>query len=454
MKGMTKLGSRRNFHAALLPLLAAGAVAVVNCSGTSDNTKPAPGGAGAPTAGAAGAMAGNSSGGATAGAPSGGSGGASAGAAGAAGAGMGKPPGADGKCVPGALKHQDDMLCYCQPASLTYCADGCFDPMIDADHCGTCTTKCLDTQTCTAGKCGASPTVLVPAAAGCGSMHLALAGTTLYFDSETPGTVKSVPVAGGAVASVAMGEMAPTTIIANGTTVYWLAKGSKSIKRSVAGAAATVVVPAQTDDIGGFTVTADGMTVYFSVKTKISKVKSDGTGGITEAGHEDTGIPKALAVEGTLLGYPADVNGDIDIMTLGATPAVCASEAAMTNKNCLRVARSQGSLNLNSFYLINKIAYWGNQAQIQSAPATDAAATNSTVASASADSSSLPAFSISNSTVFFADDIGLIYKAALAVNSPSIQLARKQMGVTSLVADANNAYWATGGCAIMTLPLK
>ena len=134
---------------------------------------------------------------------------------------------------------------------------------------------------------------------------------------------------------------------------------------------------------------------------------------------------------------------------------ICASEGdAETDANCLRVARSQGSLNLSNFYLINKIAYWGNQAQIQSAPATDAAATNTTVASASADSSSVPAFSISNSTVYFADDLGLIYKAALAPNSVSTQLSRKQMGVTSIIADANNAYWATGDCAIMTLPVK
>ena len=145
-------------------------------------------------------------------------------------------------------------------------------------------------------------------------MHLAVAGSTLYFTDETHGTVKSVAVTGGAVTPIAMTEMAPTLISANGTTVYWLAKGAKSIKRSAAGAAATVIVPAQTGDIGGFTLSEDGMSVYYAVGSKISKIKSDGTGTATEAGHEDSGIPRALGVEGSLLGYPADVNGDIDIM--------------------------------------------------------------------------------------------------------------------------------------------
>ena len=126
----------------------------------------------------------------------------------------------------------------------------------------------------------------------------------------------------------------------------------------------------------------------------------------------------------------------------------------MTNANCIRVARSQGSLNLGNFYIVNKIAYWANQAQIFSASATDPAGTNSTVVSASPDSSKLLAFSISNSTAVFADDIGLVYKSPIAVNSKAVQLARKQMSVTSIVADANNAYWANGDCAIMSLPIK
>jgi hypothetical protein len=34
------------------------------------------------------------------------------------------------------------------------------------------------------------------------------------------------------------------------------------------------------------------------------------------------------------------------------------------------------------------------------------------------------------------------------------EIARAQMGTTSVVGDDANAYWATGDCAIMTAPLK
>jgi hypothetical protein len=371
---------------------------------------------------------------------------------GAAGAGMGRPPGADGKCLTGESKHTD-MLCYCQGTGLTSCSDGCFDQQSDPNHCGMCTTKCSATAACSVGKCGAAPTALVPAATGCGSMHLALSGTTLYYTDETHGKVQSVPVAGGTPAVIAMTEMAPTLISSNGTTVYWLAKGAKSVKRSVAGAAAVTVVPAQTDDIGGYTLSPDGNSVYFSVKTKIFKVASDGTGAVSTVGQEDSGLPKALAIEGTTLGYPTDVNVDVDVMTLGGVAPICASEGAtLINTACTRIARSQGSLFFDNFYILSGVAYWASAADVKSSP-VGTPDSNVTIASA-IDALSLTTFSIANSTLFFADDLGVVSKSPLVANSKPIPIARNQMGVTSIAADANNAYWATGDCAIMTVPIK
>ena len=172
-------------------------------------------------------------------------------------------------------------------------------------------------------------------------------------------------------------------------------------------------------------------------------------------GQEDTGIPHALGIEGALLAYPTDVNGDIDIMTLvDGTAAACASADSMslTNKNCVRVGRSQGRLNFDAVYVIDKIAYWANQASVLSNPA-DGTGTNSTIASGDSNATKLPALSVSNGSAYFADDQGFVFLAPLKASATRISVARGQKNVTSIVADASKVYWAAD-CAIMSSPLK
>ena len=446
----------------LLPgvLLAGGLL--INCSSNSGAVTPNIGGA----SGAAGAAAGS------AGAATGGGGMTSttAGAGGmmsTAGDGpvvVGTPPDmTTGKCVPGALAHPD-KLCYCQPTTLTYCSDGCFEPQVDADHCGTCTTKCEATQVCNAGKCGATPTVFVPAQAGCGSMHLAVGGTTLYWTELMSGKVKSVPTAAanGTVKTISTGK-SPGQIQVSGTTAYWIENDTTNkIMKSVDGATPTVFHTAKVPykdsisdgAINGLTVAADG-TVYFAEYKTIYKVAAAG-GTASEVGHEDSGIPHTMSVDGNLIGYPTDVNGDIDIMTAGATPAVCASDDSTTakNANCIRVGRSQGSLNYEAMLLSGGKAYWGNQSQIQSASSTDAGGTNTTVASGDSAANKLPAIAFSNGKAYFIDDTGLISMAPLMASAVVVQVARAQKNATAITADANNVYWAAADCSIVSASAK
>jgi len=93
---------------------------------------------------------------------SGGLGGVSGGSA-AGGMGQVGVPSVNRKCLPRSFE-QADGLCYCQPSALTFCPDGCYDPQTDLDHCGDCNTKCATTQACSGGKCGATPSIVVPAA--------------------------------------------------------------------------------------------------------------------------------------------------------------------------------------------------------------------------------------------------------------------------------------------------
>jgi hypothetical protein len=406
-------------------------------------------------------MAGTSNAGgaaATAGASAGGSGGASAGtSAGGSGGAVGFPPMGD-KCGSNTVKHPDG-LCYCQPASLSACTDGCADFQTDANHCGGCDTKCEATQACRAGKCTASPTALVPAAPGCGAIHLALGGSTLYWTDEMHGTVQSIAASGGTAMPLVTGQLAPTQIAVNGTALYWLASGSKAIMTApLAGGTATQVAKSDTADIGGFTFSEDGKTLYFSAGTVVSKTSATPGGAVTEVGHEDSGIPHALAVAGNLIAYPADLNGDVDIMTMvEGTPAVCASEDSMTatNLNCARVARSQGGLFLDSMYLIGGKAYWLNGPQVVTTAAINPDGANETVATATNPNALAgSSMTIAGTQVYFADDTGYIYSAPLMVSAEVATLARGQMNPTSMVADDAKLYWANTDCSIMSVPLK
>jgi hypothetical protein len=459
MKGRT-LEPRQTFYAGLLPLLLAGGLAV-NCSSSSDNSKPAN------IAGASGNIAGaaNNAGAAGAATTAGAGGSASGGETG------GMQP-VNGMCVLSSSKHSDG-LCYCQPSSLTYCADACADVKVDPDHCGSCSTKCSDAQGCIAQKCSNTPSALVPAAAGCGSLKLLLSGTTLYWTNAMKGTVNSIPVAGGTAKEIATGEMNPTTLAVNGTNVYWFAKGSKSIRKKAldgTGAASDVVASSVVTTacigftgttecgIGGFTISAAG-DLYYSVGTKIFKIPTvGGTPGATvTVGHEDSGIPTALAVEDDLIGFPADVNGDVDVIkAVGTTDAFCKTEVNTDNTNCIRVARSQGSLILDSVFMSNKVVYWvdGSSVKSNSATSNDPAMMGSNVTISGSDSS-LSAFTVSGSTTYFADksDGGFVYMAPLTANSTATLIARKQIGITSIAGDPSGVYWAAGDCSIMSLPL-
>lgn len=425
-------------------------VGMFNAACSSDNTTgggPSTGGT-APVAGTT-AASGSTAGG------TGGSGTAGTGGAATGGTGMGLMM-IDGKCPANSVKRMDN-LCYCQPTTLSACKDGCGDFMTDPDRCGGCDTKCTAQQTCTAGKCGKDPTVVVPAAAGCGSMMIAVAAGKLYYTDKMHGTVSSVAVAGGAPAAVATAQMAPTLLSVTADKVFWLASGAKQVFSAplAGGAAPMAAFPAEAMDVGGFALTAD--SVVYSTGTAIKKVPLAG-GAATEVGHEDSGIPKALAVTDKFVGYPADINGDVDVMQLTATPSVCASEDAMggvVNKDCKRLARSQGSLNFNSIFIIGDNAYWANQTSIYTSSASMPSGFNDSVVQANSPTANgITAFTIANNVVYLSDDSGVIYSAPLMKDSMPTQLVRGQKAPTSIAVDDANLYWADGDCSIKSLPLK
>ncbi len=407
--------------------------------------------AGAPSAGASGAS----------GAPDGSS--PAAGASGAF-ASTGNPPNADGKCVPGALEHTDG-LCYCQPQSLLYCSEGCFDPQNDADHCARCTTACGDTQVCNAGKCGAKPSLVQASAAGCGALHLALAANVLYWTNTVAGSVSRSAIGSTVVSKISSTEKAPGLIQGSADSVYWIDHGTNhSLVRSVSGATPQTLYVApvpytsayEAGAINGLAVTTDG-SVYFSMYKSVYKI-TGGTGAPVEVGHEQSGIPHALYVDESQhsLAYPTDINGDVDVMTLGTTPAVCAWQESTTptTANCVRAAQGQGGLFLDAVFLSGSNAFWAEYTSIEAASTVAGDNHNFHVTSGSSSAARYTAFSFSNGSAYFVDDTGFVGSSPLLESAVGKGLARDQQGATSIVADTTNAYWATADCSILGAPLK
>jgi hypothetical protein len=381
----------------------------------------------------------------------GGTGGGGTGGGGAVDSGMSATM-TDGACVAGAYPHGG--VCVCQDGTPTVCGNACVDVMVDNNNCGSCGTACGATATCVAGHCGPAATTLVPAITGCMALTLAAGGGSVYYADEGHNSISKIPSAGGAATVVSSTEMAPTWLTLSGTTLFWYNKTNKTIRMSAAGAApANVYVSADPKGVTGFGFSADGATVYFSEGTNINSIPAAGGVAPTIVGMEQHGgLPGAIAVSGTTLAYPTNLNSDVDVIKVVAgTPALCGMEdPADSNKliqvNCTRIARSQGEIFLNSIFAIGGKAYWIDGSNIKSeslTPAADATFDSISMTSASA----ITAAAATATTIYVAED-GFIDKTPLVKDSVLIQIARGQKAPTSIAVDGTKVYWATSDCTI------
>jgi hypothetical protein len=396
----------------------------------------------------------------------------STGTAGAGGAALGDSGAvamlADGTCKSMAFKH--DNVCVCQSGTPKACTTACVDLKTDNDNCGACGTACPMHATCVAGVCGPSPTVAVPKPAMCGAMALAASGGTLYWTDTMNKKVFSMPAAGGTPTPISSTETSPTIIAVRGTTVFWL--DGKVIRKSVAGAAPTVVYTSPID-IHGISPNDDGSAVYFTVGDpgdmtttpvkpaivgKVLKVAT-ATTATDVALEQKGGIPTALAVQGTLAVYPCDINGDVDIATIGATPAQCWASAGedapgMMNVGCNRIARSQGSLNQTLILAAGANVVWvdGKNVKMNGLSAT-AEASNKSFASPD---NNVHGIALGGTKVFFSefDDnapaTGTVQKVAMMEMAPLIPLARNINGPGSVAVDGKKVFFSTADCEIQT----
>jgi hypothetical protein len=421
-------------------------------------TMGAAGASGSGPVGAAGASAGASgtgTGGA-AGAPLMGEGGS--GVAGDGAATCGSPRRVNGSCVNGAYRRPDTGDCECQSGTTCVCGSTCVDPLNDDDNCGACGHRCGPTSTCTQGVCGPPVVNVLPAQNGCGMIELGVSGDTLYWTELGHGSVRSMPVAGGAITTISSNEISPADITAVRNHVFWTMFGS-TIRHAVDKMIVKDVV-GPTNGIHGFAVSPDTRTVYFDADARVWRVPA--TGGVTPtlvASDERGGVLRALTLNGDKLAYINDFTADVDLVTLVDGQVVsCGNEDAdgrPIDVNCARLARSQGQL-LSDVLLSTPTAVFFVDGGSVKRHGTEQPGGPFDLVATTASQDPISGFALSDTLVYFAQSgsqssDGVIYKAPSTPNldnTPAIRIARGQQRPISLAVGANKVYWSTANCTI------
>jgi WD40 repeat protein len=436
---------------------------------------------------------------------SGGSGGGTAGAIGTAGAGAAGAAGAEsptlsnGNCVPGAFKHGTPGVCVCQPDTPTVCDMMCTDITIDDANCGTCSKACPATATCNGSTCGPVAKNVLPAISGCMlpadsesvAMNIAVSGGKVYYTDAIHGTVGSVPVAGGAATTVVSGEKSPGMIGIAGSTALWISVSSvvmstgdggvpittttASLRKAMlpTGPASNLVTETNTNGgIMGFTLSPDGQTVYYSADTNVKSIPLAGAAaGTIVAMEQHLGVPTALGIsaDGKTIAYVTMLNGDVDVVTLGASPASTNGNSCPANTaccgmedpsgetllmtNCTRIARGQGAAFFGGIILKDGVAYWGNDTAIHANPTTPNAP-QANVQVSTTNGGDITAFGGTATNIYFGDTTDMLLLRGIytvppngEINPDPTSLSRGQTP-TSIAFDATRVYWSNSDCSI------
>jgi hypothetical protein len=373
----------------------------------------------------------------------------------------------DGACAVGAYRQTG--VCACQPDQPVVCGGVCTDLQNDDESCGECGHACAAEATCVAGVCGPEPAILQPPTMGsCKSMDIAVSGGTLFWADEAAGAVRRAPATGGPPTPIAVGEDGPKSIAVQGSMAYWLVGKSTSGYEAAqtlraapidGGPVQTIVSPP--DGVGGFVVSPDGQTIFFSTSTMIERISAAAPSApVLVANEEKGGIPRALALDGVHIAYPTSLNGDVDGVELAdGQVARCGlqnPDGTLANVNCVRLGRLiEGPIQIVAH--AGKV-YWADYQSLKANdffPMPDNGA--DTIGSRLPDGT-VQAIAIGGDKLFYSGFDprtpldATVAQTALVQDAPEVRLARVQNAPTSLASDGARIYWSTADCAIRSTP--
>jgi hypothetical protein len=310
-----------------------------------------------------------------------------------------------------------------------------------------------------AGACGRiKPEVVTFSSepSGCTSIDLATRGDTVYWTNEAQGHVRSLRDDGSGLGrTIASGEDRPRRVTLSGAgEVYWLAAGAHRIRHALANGVAETVVETQSD-IGGFVLSADGASLYFSSDSTISRVPSAGGPPVVVAREEERALPRALALSGNVIAYPADGYGDVDAVTIvDGQVASCGGNDGHGNAtyfNCTRLARDQGELALDLMVALPNLAVFADGAAVKLSSLVDDDTNFQILDDADGDITGLvdvTGLAARDSVIYFARANGVVAKVTAATKPTTTLITRGENAPRALALGDHRLYWSTADCTI------
>jgi hypothetical protein len=300
-------------------------------------------------------------------------------------------------------------------------------------------------------------------------VRLATDGKNIYWTEVTTGKVRSVPVAGGAIAEVATGMM-PGQIAVDSSGVYWVDKGTpgKVFKKTLS--AAPNVAPTQlaagTTEVFGLTV-HKGM-VYYSETTNVHQATLNAAG---DAVMSDIKVGISVNYDGgkmDVVGNPIGIAASDDHV-VWTTPGdrnaveshtlVAVTNATDNMAGYGKLGKSVGELLPSGDCALDaKYGYWANGERFDRDDLTAQDGISITITTAP-NSQKFTAFTVGAAKMYGSTEMGQVITHSLTPppdpandTVPAVPVARDQMNVTSMVNDGTKVYWITTDCMIRSVP--
>jgi hypothetical protein len=318
--------------------------------------------------------------------------------------------------------------------------------------------------------------VVFATAPGAGTVHLILAGASVYWTERATGSVKKLATndPGGTPTVVAMSQPLPGPLAADDANVYWANEGDKSIRKApLAGGAASSVVTAP-DVVSGLVARAG--TLYFGAGASAYEVPVAGGAPTTLMTFLPcrTSRTGALAIDADHL-YQTDYN--LEFLTrekLDGTQAIddrCAADPTTAPKVAAPdvITHSQGELFEDALVVVDGRLIWADGANLVARTVTGT--NGATTLASSVDGNPITGFAVAGARLYFAEggptpadgtgdaiELASLDFADLADGGAPGEakvVAAGQRNASELAASATHLFWVTttgNDGAILRLP--
>jgi uncharacterized protein DUF5050 len=215
------------------------------------------------------------------------------------------------------------MECYCLSPDVM-CGGVCSDTTTDSKNCGGCGLGCA--VACSGGEC------VLPLASGASPEGIAVDSMNVYVTlGGAMGSVVSLPLAGGAVTTIASGRDEPRGIAVDDLNIYWADQGSGMVL-SIPKTGGPIVTLAL-DQSAPTSIALDTSNVYFTNfddGTVMSVPKTGSTGPSVVAMSQTQ--PSGIAVDDTYVYWVNDTTaGGVMELAKTASPTTPPTELAVAD---------------------------------------------------------------------------------------------------------------------------